>query len=60
MENEAYKVIDKMNELLEKNDAGTAWDIQSEILRVRNSLPPHSAEREKIDELWRKMMIKWH
>jgi hypothetical protein len=60
MENEAYKVIDKMNELLEKDDAGTAWDIQSEILRVRNSLPPHSAEREKIDELWRKMMIKWH
>jgi hypothetical protein len=60
MENEASQMIDKMKELLEKDDSGTAWDIQTEIQGVRNSLPPHSAEREKIDELWGKMMTQWH
>jgi hypothetical protein len=60
MENEASQMIDKMNELLEKDDAGTAWHMEMEIKRVRNSLPPRSADREKIDELWEKMMFKWH
>lgn len=56
----ASQIIDKMKELLEKDDSGTAWNLQTKIQRVRNSLPPHSAERDKIDELWGKMMMKWH
>ena len=60
MENEVSQLIDKMKELLEKDDSGTAWYMEMEIKRVRNSLPPRSAEREKIDELWEKMMFKWH
>jgi hypothetical protein len=60
MENEASQLIDKMNKLLANDDAETAWNIQSEIIRVRNSLPLYSVEREKIDEIWGKMMSQWH
>jgi hypothetical protein len=60
MENEASQLIDKMNKLLANDDAETAWNIQSEIIRVRNSLPLYSVEREKIDEIWGKMMMQWH
>ena len=60
MENEASQLVVKMNELLEKNDAETAWNMQGEITRVCNSLPLYSEEREKITELFKKMMFKWH
>jgi hypothetical protein len=60
MENEASRLIDKMIQLLEDNDAEAAWDLQNEIQRVRNRLLPYSAAREKIDELWGKMMTQWH
>jgi hypothetical protein len=60
MENEASQLIDKMNKLLVNDDAETAWNIESEIIRVRDSLPLYSVEREKIDEIWGKMMVQWH
>jgi hypothetical protein len=60
MENEASQLIDKMNKLLANDDAETAWNIESEIIRVRNSLQLYSVEREKIDEIWGKMMSQWH
>jgi hypothetical protein len=60
MENEASQLVIKMNELLEKNDEETAWNMQGEIQRVRSSLPLYSEEREKITEVWEKMMFKWH
>jgi hypothetical protein len=60
MENEASQLIDNMNKLLANDDAETAWNIESEIIRVRNSLQLYSVEREKIDEIWGKMMSQWH
>jgi hypothetical protein len=59
MENEASQLIDKMIKLLANDDSETAWNIQEEIQRVRNSLKPYSASREKIDEIWGKMMSQW-
>jgi hypothetical protein len=60
MENEASQIIDKMIQLLANDEAEKAWDLQNEIHRVRNSLPSYSAARDKIDELWGKMMMQWH
>jgi len=60
MENEASQLVDKLNELLEKNDSETAWYLQKEMQRVWNSLSPYSEGREKLAEVWEKMMIKWH
>ena len=60
MENEVSQLIDKLSELIDNDDADTAWNIQDEISRVWNSFPPHSEEREKISEVWKKMMNKWH
>jgi hypothetical protein len=60
MENEASQLVDKLNELLEKNDSETAWYLQKEMQRVWNSLPPYSEGREKLSAVWEKMMIKWH
>ena len=59
MENEASQLIDKMIKLLADDDSETAWNLQSEIQRVRNRLLPYSSAREKIDELWGKMMMQW-
>jgi hypothetical protein len=60
MENEASQLVDKLNQLLEDDDADTAWELDTEIVRVWNSLPPKSEGREKIAEVWKKMMKKWH
>ena len=60
MENEASQLVDKLNELLANDDTETAWDIQDEISRVWNSLPPYSEGRKKLAEVWQKMMNKWH
>lgn len=60
MENEASQLVDKLNQLLEDGDSETIWDLDAEVVRVWNSLPPHSEGREKISEVWKKIMKKWH
>lgn len=60
MDNKVSQLIEKMNKLLDDDDAFSAWDMQDEIQHIRNSLPPYSAARDTIDEIWSKMMIQWH
>ena len=60
MENEVFQLVHKMNQLLVKNDATAAWNMQGEISRIWKSLPPHSEGRTKISEVWEKMMNRWH
>jgi hypothetical protein len=60
MENEVSQLVHTMNQLLVKGDWTTAWNMQGEISRVFNSLPRGSEERNKITEVWEKMMNKWH
>ena len=59
MENEVSQLVDKLNELIDNDDADTAWNIQDEISRVWKSLPPYSEGRKKLAEVWEKMMNKW-
>lgn len=60
MENEASQLVDKLNQLLEDDDAETSWELEAEVVRVWGSLLPNSEGREKIAEVWKKMIKKWH
>jgi hypothetical protein len=60
MENQAYEMVATMEKLLADGDAATAWNIQSDFVRIYNAQPPDSAEREAMAAVWKKAMIKWH
>jgi hypothetical protein len=60
MENAAYEMVETMEYLLKKNDAKTAWNLQSEFCKIWNAQQPDSPEREAMKAVWNKAMIKWH
>ena len=60
MEYEATEMVEIMEKLLSKDDARTAWYLQSEFARIWNAQTPNSPEREAMATVWNKMMIKWH
>jgi len=60
MDYEAKDMIEIMERLIEKDDAMTAWYLQSEFSRIYNKLPPNSPERELMADIWKRSMLKWH
>ena len=60
MDYEAKDMIEIMERLIEKDDATTAWYLQSEFSRIYNKLPPNSHERELMADIWKRSMLKWH
>jgi hypothetical protein len=60
METEATQMVAIMEKLLNEDDATTAWNMQSEFLRIWKSQPLNSPEREAMAAVWNEMMNKWH
>jgi 5-methylcytosine-specific restriction endonuclease McrA len=60
MECEAREIINIIENLLEKDDAMTAWYLQDAFKRIWNKQEPNSPEREALAAVWKKMMIMWH
>jgi hypothetical protein len=60
MEYEAREIINIIENLLEKDDAMTAFYLQDAFRRIWNKQDPNSPEREAMKVIWQKMMSKWH
>ena len=60
MEYEAREIINIMENLIEKDEAMTAFYLQDAFRRIWNKQEPNSPEREAMKVVHQKMMSKWH